>query len=137
RILPGAGSVYEQAVQFLKPSDNVIYARRVISPDFETNLVLSKNERHVFAMGHVGCTEGEIYRIEATLTQSLTGAMARGNTHGLCTGDLQQWQAETTARGPNRFQQGEALICGVILTLEDNVITDAWQWCKNVTLVSP
>jgi hypothetical protein len=63
--------------------------------------------------------------------------MSSGITHGQCTGEKQTWQAQTNARGPARFELGEALACGLIRTRLDDAFTDAWQWCDKVMLVSP
>jgi hypothetical protein len=115
----------------------LIYARAIITPDIDANLVLSADGRDILATGHVGCTEGETYLIEVRITQRATGAMSSCMTQGKCTGDLQKFQAATHARGPARFELGEALACGLIRTRLEDTFTDAWQWCDKVTLVSP
>lgn len=137
RVVPGAGSMLTSAIDHIAPNTSVIYARAIISPDIQANLVLSSNARDILAVGGVGCTQGETFIIEARITQRATGAMSSGKTHGQCTGELQTWQAKTNASGPARFERGEALACGLIRTRLDDEFTDAWQWCDKVMLVSP
>lgn len=137
RIVPGAGSIYTNAVEQIAPSGDVIYASRTISPDFRSNLVLTADGEHIIAKGHVGCTAGEEYIIRATITQASTGAVAEGQTQAECTGDKQRWKARTDVLAPNEFVLGPVLACGLIRTHKGNSYTDAWQWCETVTLIKP
>ena len=46
---------------------------------------------HVLATGIVACDAGERLELELTITQRATGAVARGNTRGVCTGEVPEW----------------------------------------------
>ncbi len=135
RLVPGGGAVWTAAADIVMP-DSVIYARRVISPEFTSTLILKPNHRVILAGGHVGCTASETFNIEATITQESTGAVAVGYTQGFCTGERQIWDAIAPARGPAQFEVGPALACGLLRTRLRGQVTDSFQWCKNVTLVS-
>ena len=135
RVVPGGGAVWTIAVENVIPSDGVIYARRIISPTFNSPLALKFNQRLIVAAGHIACTAGERFEIEVTLTQPSTGALAMGRTEDFCTGERQEWDAIAAARGPVPFAVGPAQACGTLRTRFRGAITDSFQWCKDVLLV--
>ncbi|HEX6386900.1 MAG TPA: hypothetical protein VF177_19740 [Anaerolineae bacterium] len=88
----------------------------------------------VIVSGHGGCTAGETVTVAVTLTQT-TGASAEGQTEQICTGMLQHWSLTATATATN-LEATEAEACGVAVTRSDGVVTDTFDWCRDVTLTS-
>ncbi|HSM56288.1 MAG TPA: hypothetical protein VK879_09050 [Candidatus Sulfomarinibacteraceae bacterium] len=127
------------ALRAVIPEAHVAEARiftGVISPSIESELALGSNRRLVEVRGHIACEEGEQLRIDVTVTQGATGAVARGHTQDVCTGDIQVWTARVVARGPVASVTGAAEACAVAQTRSRGHVTDAYSWCKGVTLVS-
>lgn len=134
-------SLASQAAQALLPSAEaapLLRATRAISIPFgiASPVQLSDNGRHIFIEGHGGCAADQMVRVHVTVTQSTTGALARGHTQEFCTGDLQHWTIKAVARGPARFVAGPAEACGVARTRFRGKRTDTFQWCRDITLVT-
>ncbi|HXH13645.1 MAG TPA: hypothetical protein VNP04_28215 [Alphaproteobacteria bacterium] len=115
---------------------------RVISPEFEPPLELEAQGRLVTTVGHIACTEGELFRIQVTVTQLAAetdgesdGALAEGSTQGFCTGDVQTWTVEARARASTVFDLGPVRACALATTQGGGPINDAFQWCADVVLV--
>ncbi|HXF63825.1 MAG TPA: hypothetical protein VNK95_19535, partial [Caldilineaceae bacterium] len=108
---------------------------RFISPDIESTLKISLNYRHVTAAGRIHCTAGEQVRLDVTITQETTGAQATGHSQHFCTGEVQTWTAKAVARGATVFELGAAEACAIAVTRLHGKVTDAFSWCRTVTLV--
>ncbi len=85
---------------------------------------------HVLATGIVACDAGERLRLELTVTQRTTGAIARGTTRGVCTGEVQEWPVRLERRGRARFVAGAVNGCALAVTSLRGKPTDAEQWCR-------
>ncbi len=85
---------------------------------------------HVLATGIVACDAGERLKLQLTVTQRATGAVARGSTRGVCTGEVQEWPVRLQRRGPAKFAAGAAAACALAVTSLHGKPTDAHQWCR-------
>jgi hypothetical protein len=137
--LAGLASQYSALapVQALLPEARVAEAliiRHIISPEIESTLELSLNQRHVAVAGHIHCTAGEQVRVDVTIRQEATGAQGIGHTRDFCTGEVQNWRAQAVARGPVKFALGPAQACAVAITRLKGKVTDDFSWCKAVLL---
>jgi hypothetical protein len=89
----------------------------------------------VTASGHGGCTEGEVVTIDVTITQTIGGPAATGQTEQTCTGELQTWDVVATAAPGAGLVDGPATACGLATTRDQyGAETDTYAWCKAVTL---
>lgn len=88
------------------------------------------------ASGHGGCTAGEQFTVAVTITQYTSGAMATGETQGTCTGILQNWSSLATTVSTTSLAAGPAEACGFATTRENGYITDTYEWCLDMSLVS-
>ncbi len=108
-----------------------ISARRVISdPGLNTPLVLSENGRKIVATGHLACTKGDDYEVQTNVTQSSTGALAKGRTQGRCSGRAEQFAAATWAYDQALFKPGPAQVCAMLIIRTADTISDVFQWCR-------
>jgi hypothetical protein len=108
-----------------------ISARRMISdPGLNTPLVLSENGRKIAVTGHLNCIKGDDYEIQTAVTQSSTGALARGKTQGQCAGKAGQFSAATWAYDEALFKPGPAQACAVLIIRTAAKISDVFQWCR-------
>jgi hypothetical protein len=103
---------------------------------FDPPLVLSSTGERISVIGHGGCTAGQTVTIAVTLTQSLTGAQAPGQTEETCTGELQYWTLDVSTQGSSPFAATEvAQACGLATTRDNGSVTDSLEWCRAVDLV--
>lgn len=93
--------------------------------------------------GPIGCTAGERVRLDVTVTQRDTAAIARGDTELKCLGKGegkdatgQPWSVAATVEGPETFEPGAAEACAMAITYSADMRTDAHQWCVDVTIVN-
>lgn len=100
----------------------------------DPTLPLYDNGEEVLVNGHGGCTAGETVSVVITLTQT-TGASAVGQTEETCTGVLQQWNLTATATATN-LEPTEAEACGLAVTRSDGIVTDTFDWCRDVAFAS-
>jgi hypothetical protein len=138
-LLTGLASQYSSLapVQALLPEAKVAEAliiRHIISPEVESTLELSLNQRQVAVAGRIHCTAGEKVRVDVTVRQEATGAQGIGHTQDFCTGEVQHWRAKAVARGPVTFALGPAQACAIATTRLKGKVTDTFSWCKAVML---
>lgn len=113
-----------------------IRATRRISVPFGFNrpLPLMAADFEVQTSGPGGCTAGEDATVAITITQSMSGVYGLGNWSGVCTGQLQIWNTVVTVQTTVPFLPGDALACGFATTKKGGIVTDTFEWCKQVTL---
>jgi hypothetical protein len=102
---------------------------------FDATLPLMDGGAAVLASGPGACTAGEEISIAITLTQSLGGASATGQWSGTCTGVDQGWKEPVTVASGPLFISGDAEACGHATTRDDGSVTDAMNWCDDVSLM--
>jgi hypothetical protein len=105
-----------------------------VGPGLSTPVELAENGRLLFVGGHITCDPGERVRVRVTVSQESTGAIAEGFTQETCTGLEEPFELGAATRGPARFQVGPAQACALATTREHGTPTDAFQWCKDVTV---
>jgi hypothetical protein len=84
--------------------------------------------------GPVECTKGGRARIDVTITQRASGALARGTWTGRCRGSVQRWTVRSARALTGRFVAGQVTGCAAAAVADAERATDALQWCKVVTL---
>jgi hypothetical protein len=84
--------------------------------------------------GPAQCTKGGRLRIDVTITQRASGALARGTWTGRCRGSVQRWTVRAARALTGRFVAGEVTACAAAAAASAERATDALQWCKLVTL---
>lgn len=93
--------------------------------------------RHAIRIGGlVRCTRGGRVRIDVTITQRATGALARGTWTARCTGVSRRWTIRAARALTGRFRSGSATACAAGSAANSRRATDAIQWCKVLRLVS-
>jgi hypothetical protein len=108
-----------------------ISARRTISdPGLNSPLSLSAGGRKITVTGHLGCIKGDQYKIQTSVTQRSTGALAKGETSGVCTGKQEQFSAPTWVYDEALFTPGPAQACAVLIIRTNGKAADAYQWCR-------
>lgn len=121
----------EGSLQLISFPEPQISARRVISdPGINSPLVLTQNGREVLLTGHVTCSKGDDYEIQTAVTQSTTGALARGRMQGRCSGRTESFEAPTWVYDEALFVAGPAQACGVLITRTRSKVSDVFQWCR-------
>ena len=90
---------------------------------------------HLIVTGPIACTENERAFLHVTVTQRVTGAVAKGRTRLLCTGETQHWEIHASIHGKATFQEGPATAVAIGHTILRGETTDAHQWLVDVTLV--
>ena len=122
--LPAAGyGVGDGSVRFVKSQSGFDPAARV-TPSGATLRIA----------GPVRCTKGGRARIDVTVTQRATGAVARGTWTGRCTGASRRWTIPAARAVTGRFEAGSATACAAAAAANSKRATDATQWCKVVRL---
>jgi hypothetical protein len=123
-------------------------ARRIISPpstDFSAPSppVLDARGHRVTINGRILCSPiGHTrFRVQVTVTQLGTddsdGAIASGVTDDFCTGDIQSLTVDAHTLASTVLEPGPARLCAVAVTYGGGgPVNDAFQWCKDVPLVS-
>lgn len=113
-------------------------SRRISIPyGFDTPLPVLASGREILASGHGGCTAAEQVTVAITVTQSLgSPVIATGELVQTCTGELQLWQQIATTEPGSSLGDGPAEACGVATTRADGLVTDSYQWCKAVDLIT-
>ena len=118
----------------------VALARRIISPQFTGSPELEARGHQVVVQGHISCTQGELFRVRVTVNQVATddsdGALAEGSTHGVCTGDVQEWVVTARTRASTVLEAGEGTgawrVCALATTRLHGPIDDVFQWCRDL-----
>ncbi|MCA9876041.1 MAG: hypothetical protein KC441_20350 [Anaerolineales bacterium] len=106
---------------------------------FNTPLPILNGGNEVLASGHGGCTAGEEVTVGITVTQpiSVSGAVATGEKVWTCNGETQMWQMTATAVTTTTvLVDGPAEACGLATTRADGSVTDTFDWCRDVDLVT-
>lgn len=104
---------------------------------FDERASLRTDGRGARITGPIRCTKGGRLRIDVTLTQRKTGALARGTWRGTCTGAKQTWTLKSArVVGEARLQAGAAQACAAAVARNSKRATDALQWCEPLTLVA-
>lgn len=104
---------------------------------FDSPLPVLAAGRDVVTSGHGGCTAGQQVTVAITVTQTTSGAQGTGDMQQACTGALQRWNAVATANTTSAFSDGAAEACGFATTRDgDGYVTDTFEWCKDVELVT-
>lgn len=101
---------------------------------FQSTLPLIDDGQTVIARGHGGCTAGQQFTVDVTVTQGAYGVIGAGQTTGTCDGQLQTWHAMVQAYPGSSFSSGPAESCGTATTSDDGAQTDVFEWCKDVVL---
>lgn len=119
-----------------------IVARRAISIPFgiDSTLMMNADGTVIETTGHGRCApNGLSFDVHVTLTQSESGARAKGNTQESCIeGEEQLWSATAETFGPGTFQEGAARACAQAVTYIAFLNGDGSfivGWCKDVELV--
>lgn len=102
---------------------------------FDTPLPVLADGREVVASGHGACTDGQQVTVAITVTQTTSGAEATGENQHTCTGQLQDWSSVVTVDTTNSLTAGPAEACGFATARDGMVITDTFEWCKDVDLI--
>ena len=115
-----------------------IQATRRISIPFgiAPTLFLYNDGEEVLVNGHGGCTANETVSVVITVTQT-TGSSAVGQTDEICTGLLQRWHLTATVMAGAELEATEAEACGIAVTHLDGLVTDSFEWCRDVILARP
>lgn len=112
-----------------------IRATSRISIPFGITPILSLHDggEKVVVNGHGGCTADEMVSVVISVTQT-TGATAVGQTEETCTGLLQHWTLTAATTTTPNLDAAEAEACGRAVTRSDGVVTDSFDWCRDVAL---
>jgi hypothetical protein len=84
--------------------------------------------------GPAQCTNGGRLRIDVTITQRASGALARGTWTGRCRGSVQRWTVKAARALTGRFVSGQATACAAAAAASSKRAADALQWCRVVGL---
>jgi hypothetical protein len=96
---------------------------------------VTDDDCHLVVTGPIACTENERASLHVTVTQRDTGAVAKGHTRIICTGETQHWEVHAAIRGHAAFQEGLATAVAFGRTTVRGEPTDAHQWLVDITLV--
>jgi hypothetical protein len=112
---------------------------RFTFPAFTASPELDVKGREIVVQGHITCDPGDKFRITVTVSQLATdesdGALAKGHTRGVCTGEIEQaWVVTAKRQAATVFEAGDARVCAVATTKNDGSTDDAFQWCKDEVL---
>ncbi len=119
------------------PTAELYSTRRISVPfGFDTPLPVIDAGRNVVVSGHGGCTDGEQVTVAITVTQTSSSAVATGQHEQQCNGGLQTWSSVVTAVSTSSFGDGPAETCGLATTRDNGAVTDTFEWCKDVDLVT-
>jgi hypothetical protein len=102
---------------------------------FDRTARLSLSGASIRIAGPVRCTKGGRARIDVTITQRATGAVARGTWTGRCTGTTRRWTVAVARAVTGRFDPGSTTACAAAAAANSKRATDATQWCRLVRLV--
>jgi hypothetical protein len=126
---PSGGLVARFLASSLGPE--AAYARRIISPEFDSPLEISANTRQILATGPLGCETGDKWIVSVVITQG--DATAEGRTQGHCSGRIGHWEVQAVARGPASFEPGPAHGCATFVTRKGNA-AESFDWCQDLVL---
>ena len=101
---------------------------------FDTTGRVSPSGASLRIAGPVRCTKGGRVRIDVTVTQRATGAVARGTWTGRCTGASRRWTITAARAVTGRFETGSVTACAAAAAANSKRATDATQWCRLMRL---
>ncbi len=103
---------------------------------FADTATIARNGRTIAIEGPFVCPQGGTADLEVTLTQD-TGAVAKGTTRFECpAGNETSFALDLNTIGNTRFHGlGAAQACGAARITAPGVTVDAFQWCRDVTVV--
>ncbi|HET7037735.1 MAG TPA: hypothetical protein VFI42_18800 [Thermomicrobiaceae bacterium] len=101
-------------------------------------VTMSRGGHRLTVTGPIACTAGEILTIRITVTQNSPNAWGEGRTRLRCSGSLQQWTVQVSARGFTTFGEGVGQACAFGMTRDRAKVTETRQWCavNGVSFVS-
>lgn len=136
QTIPERGASQPEAQVSEDGSEPGIQSTRRISIPYgiASPLPMSSDGKNIIVTGHGGCTQYEEVTVTVTITQTVSGASATGETQQTCSGELQNWTAVATAETSTPFEAAGARACGVATTRADGEVTDTYEWCRDVTL---
>lgn len=100
----------------------------------DRHVTSDRGGERVRVSGPIGCTRGERIAITIRVSQTTSGARARGHWTGRCTGAVQHWTVRARARGHAPFADGRARVCAVGRTRAAGRVTDTHRWCRRVAV---
>jgi hypothetical protein len=107
----------------------------------DPTLLIDAKGRQVAVTGPFECSAGGLITLlRVTVSQRVSGAVAEGETRGACSGGAEEFALDAVARGEATFVEGPAEACALALVgvhgalIGGGNVTDAHQWCQDVTL---
>jgi hypothetical protein len=85
--------------------------------------------------GPLFCPVGATADIEVTVTQAGSSAIATGRTHARCTAGETSFTVDVKAGSTPLQAAGTALACGAAWIHDGAQGFDAFQWCREITLL--
>lgn len=101
---------------------------------FDRSGVIAAGGDAVRVGGPVGCPAGDTVRLRATVSQSVTGAVAEGSWSAACTGRNVHWRATAVVNDGAPFKAGCAHGVGLAVIRHNGRAVDATQWLSKLTL---
>jgi hypothetical protein len=103
---------------------------------FFDEATVSANGRTIRVGGPLQCPEGATADVAVTLTQAGSGAVATGEVRVPCPAGEGSFSADAHATGAAGFKPlGKVHACGTARIQAANQSLDAFQWCRDVTIV--
>lgn len=107
--------------------------------DFFDTATIGPEGRIITLGGPLSCSEGGTADLQVTLTQH-NGAIAKGSTKIQCPNVEERAEYSftldvRTTGGVNFQVPGTALACGIRRIGAANITLDAWQWCREITIL--
>jgi hypothetical protein len=135
-LLPGPGVA--QASLSHTDDVRVIRAARAISVPFgiTDTLSLSEDGRQIVVAGHGAGAWPGVFKVEATVVQSSTEAVAYGEARGHLSGEgvAIKWQTTADALGEETFTAQSAHVYAKATVVDPPGRTTIYEWDKEVTL---
>jgi hypothetical protein len=119
------------------PTSYAIISRPFYSPEIHSLVTLRPNGRLLDVSGPSQCSAGARFRIDVTVTQAETGAVAEGHTQGFCTGQPQTWAITAVTRGRDEFVLGTIRVDAVGVLIDRGQVLLTHRWGRFATLVRP
>jgi hypothetical protein len=103
---------------------------------FFNEATVSRNGRTISLGGPLECPEDTTADIDVTLTQGTNGALATGQVHVVCPEGEGSFSVDAHANGAPIFQAlGKVHACGTARIQAANHRLDAFQWCRDITIL--
>lgn len=101
----GPDSVISTLRSTLGLETHAVAGREVISIPFGYAIPARHNDRQLLLSGQISCTDGEQFRVSASVIQGDTEG--QGDTVDSCTGESKVFFVLVVVRGPQTFEPGE------------------------------